>query len=263
MINQKNIYQHFQLEEVPFIERMMDQLQAVEDNYLLHVTDFLNPRQIEMVKMLAASKSIHCFSSSDIHQTEYGRLILAPDYYQLDPDDFEISLLEISYNSKFNTLRHSQILGTLINELGIKRSLIGDIMVHDGFAQLLVNKNMVSYFLGNIQKIARVSVNLREGNFSDLLPINQEERLVDVTLSSLRIDRLLASVLKLSRSQAIKLIESQKVKVNYRILTKCSDSLTVGDLVSVRGFGRFKILSDNGFTKNGKYKLTLSKTWHK
>lgn len=263
MISQKNIYQHFHPEEAPFIEKMMDQLRRVEDNYLLHVTDFLNPRQIEIVKILSASMNITCFSSSDHYHTEYGRVILAPDYYQLDPLDYDISLVEISYHSKFNTLTHAQILGTLINELGIKRSMIGDILVHDGFAQLMVNRQFLHYFWGNIQKIARVSVNLKEIDLNSLLLVQKEESLIDITLSSLRIDRLIASVLKLSRSQAIKLVESEKVKVNYRIITKSSDSIAIGDLVSVRGFGRFKLLQDNGFTKNGKYKITLSKTLHK
>ena len=190
-------------------------------------------------------------------------MFLAPDYYQLDPLDYDISLVEISYHSKFNTLTHAQILGSLINELGIKRSMIGDILVHDGFAQLMVNRQFLHYFLGNIQKIARVRVNLKEIDLNSLLLVQKEESLIDITLSSLRIDRLIASVLKLSRSQAIKLVESEKVKVNYRIISKSSDSIAIGDLVSVRGFGRFKLLQDNGFTKNGKYKITLSKTLHK
>ncbi|AGM98352.1 RNA-binding protein [Streptococcus iniae] len=263
MTKQKDILQHFHPDEYPFIEKIKDVIQKVDQTYVLHVTDFLNPRQITIAKNVVAHSGLHCYSSTDSFQSEYGRLIIAPDYYQLDEADFEISLLEMRYHAKFNQLKHSQILGTLINELGIKRSLIGDILVEEGYAQLMVCQHLLSYFLGNITRIARTSVSLKEIDFSKQIIPKMQASMVDVTVSSLRIDRLMASILKLSRHQAIKLIASEKVTINYRKINKASDLLEVGDLVSVRGFGRFMLMADNGFTKNGKHKLTLSKTLHK
>lgn len=259
----KDIKQHFHPSESPFIEKINDIINRVENNYTYYLTDFLNPRQIEIVKILVASSQLQAFSSSDYFQTEYGRMIIAPAYYQLDESDFDLALVEIVYNPKFNKIKHSQILGALIHELGIQRSLLGDILVEEGYAQVLTTKAMVTYLLNHINKIARASVNLKEIPISQLIKPTVDEILLDVTLSSLRLDRLIATVFKLSRSQAIKIIESEKVKVNYRIIDKTSETLNLDDLVSVRGFGRFKLLSDNGLTKNGKYKLTLSKTMQK
>lgn len=263
MTKEKDILQHFHPDEYPFIEKIRDIIQKVDQKYALHVTDFLNPRQIDITKNLVAHSGLVCFSSSDSYGSEYGRLIIAPDYYQLEKDDFEIALIEINYNSKFNQLKHSQILGTLINELGIKRSLIGDILVEDGYAQLMICRHLLDYFLGNVTRIARTSVNLKEIDMSHLILKATEASSVDVMVSSLRIDRLMASVLKIPRNQAIKLVESEKVTVNYRHISKASELLEIGDLVSVRGFGRFRLVENNGLTKNGKYKLTLSKTLHK
>lgn len=263
MTKQIDILQHFHPDEYSFIEKINDVIQKVDQNYVLHVTDFLNPRQIAIAKNMVAHSGLHCYCSTDYYQSEYGRLIIAPDYYQLDKADFEISLLEIVYNAKFNQLKHSQILGTLINELGIKRSLIGDILVEEGYAQLMVCQHLLSYFLGNITRIARTSVSLREIDFSKQIIPKFEPSMVDVLVSSLRLDSLMASVLKLSRNQAIKLIESDKVTINYRQTNKSSELLEVGDLISVRGFGRFMLIADNGYTKNGKHKLTISKTLHK
>ena len=42
--------------------------------------------------------------SSTLESEEYGRVILAPEYYELDDDDFEIKRLEISYARQFNKL---------------------------------------------------------------------------------------------------------------------------------------------------------------
>lgn len=38
---------------------------------------------------------------------EYAKVIVAPDYYQLDPSDFDLALLEMVYASKFHHLTHS------------------------------------------------------------------------------------------------------------------------------------------------------------
>ncbi|EHI68626.1 YlmH family RNA-binding protein [Streptococcus ictaluri] len=263
MSAQKDIYQHFHPNEFHFIEKMSDVIQRVDDNYLLEVTDFLNPREILILKSLVAPTNLNCFSSTDSYSSEYGRVIIAPEYYKLETEDFDMALVEISYNAKFNHLSHAQILGTLINELGIKRSLLGDIYLDLDYAQIMISRKLLPYLLGNISKIARASVTLKEVTFDQLVQGTAQEITLDLTVSSLRLDRLLATVLKLSRSQAIKLIETDKVKCNYQPMDKPSESVAVGDLISIRGFGRFKLLSDNGFTKNGKYKLTISKMMHK
>ena len=48
---------------------------------------------------------------------EYAKVIVSPDYYQLDPSDFDLALLEMVYASKFHHLTHSQVLGTIVHQL--------------------------------------------------------------------------------------------------------------------------------------------------
>ena len=55
--------------------------------------------------------------------------------------------------------------------------------------------------------------------------------------------------LQLSRNQASQLIEKQAVQVNYHLVEKSDYMVQVGDLVSVRKFGRLKLIRDNGQTK--------------
>ncbi|KGR72244.1 YlmH family RNA-binding protein [Streptococcus phocae subsp. salmonis] len=263
MVDSKTMYQHFQPDEHPFIEKMTDLIRRVDNNYVLERTDFLNPREVDILKNLVAKTPLQCHVSTDLYPSEYGRVIIAPEYYELDVADFDMSLIEISYNPKFNRLTHAQILGTLLNELGIKRSLLGDIFTQEGYAQIMISKALLGYFLGNISKIARASVKLKEVDFDQLIGPSHHEITVDILASSLRIDRLIATALSLSRNQAIKLIESDNVKANYRVVNKISYVLELGDMVSIRGYGRFRILAQNGITKNGKYKVTLGKMMHK
>lgn len=259
----KDIYQHFRPDEYDFIEKIDDIAQRVEETYAYSLTDFLNPRQLEIARSVLGNRGLRYFVSSDYYPAEYARLLVAPDYYELNFDDFELALLEVKYNSKFNQLTHAQIMGTLLNRLGIRRNIIGDILVESGYAQLLVTRNMVDYFRANVTKIAKASVNLKEVPLDNLIVGEKESQQLDIMVSSMRLDKVLATVLKLSRSQAIQLVNAEKVKLNYQSIDRPSEILQVGDLISVRGFGRFSILSENGLTKNGKIKLTVDKMIHK
>ncbi|WP_159543630.1 RNA-binding protein [Streptococcus halichoeri] len=264
MIKDSTIYQHFHPDEYAFIDKVKDIIQQVDQTYAWQVTDFVNPRELTIIQSLVAQAQLTCFTSSDLFLSEYQRVIIAPEYYVLDPEDFDMALIEMTYNAKFNQIRHCQVLGTLLNELGIKRSLIGDILITDGNIQVMVAQTLVDYLLGTISKIGRASVQLKQVPLSELKQVKDlSEKETDLLTSSLRLDRLMASVLKMSRHQAIRLIESEKVKVNYRPQTKSALTLAEGDLVSVRGFGRFRFIRLNGLTKHGKYKVTLGKTLHK
>lgn len=85
--------------------------------------------------------------------------------------------------------------------------------------------------------------------------IDYRER--EILVSSFRLDALLSSALKLSRNQASQLIEKKSVQVNYHLVEKSDYQVAVGDLISVRKFGRLKVVKDNGQTKKDKKKLTV------
>ena len=102
----ENVYQHFQANEHHFIDRCLDWMSQVEETYSVISTFFLNPREVEILKTLANKREVQVFSSAELAQTELVKIILAPNFYVLDKDDFDIALLEISYAIKFLSLIH-------------------------------------------------------------------------------------------------------------------------------------------------------------
>ena len=186
----------------------------VEDRYSPYLTDFLNPREIQIVEDLANYYQLKFFVSSNLETEEYKRVIIAPDYYELSDDDFEIKRLEVSYARQFNTLTHPKVLGTLINQLGLERQVFGDIIINDdGRIQFSIASHLANYAIMTIKKIGNVSVTL---------------------------------------------ISSGKVKLNYRQVEKADQLITIGDMISVRGFGRFRLAEQEGFSKSGKAKVTIN-----
>ena len=253
----KDIYQHFAVEDIPFIDKGLEWINQVEEHYAPVLTYFLNPHQVFILKTLGGNTGIQVYSSEDFVSSEYARVILAPDYFIPTLSDFEMSLLEIVYPNKFSQLTHAKILGTVLNRLGIERKLFGDILVTDQRAQIVVSQNFKNLFEDGIQKVSKISVSLEERSFSEKVVPRENYQEKDVLVPSMRLDAFLSNVLKLSRSQATALIDKKLVQVNYHEVEKTDFQLKLGDLVSVRRFGRITILRENGQTKKDKIKLTV------
>lgn len=124
-------------------------------------------------------------------------------------------------------------------------------------AQLFVDAKFSQFFIDNVSKIAKTPVRLKRIDFSQQIKVRKEGKTRDVLVSSMRLDKLVAASFRLSRSVAAKLISTKQVRVNYAMIDNPSQPLQVHDLVSVRGYGRFKLIKENGFSKNGKIKLTV------
>ena len=254
----KNIEQHYSLDERPFLEKVRGFCQLVDDRYSPYLTDFLNPREIQIVEELAHYYNLKFFVSSTLESEEYGRVILAPEYYELDDDDFEIKRLEISYARQFNKLTHPKVLGALINQLGLDHQVFGDIILdEEGRVQFSIASHLASYAIMTITKIGNVSVTLKEVSKDDWISNQEKYSKTFVLLSSMRLDNVLATVLNLSRSNALKLIASGKVKLNYRQVEKADQAVIIGDMISVRGYGRFRLAQQDGFSKSGKAKIVI------
>lgn len=257
MTEDRVFYQHFSQDDIPFIDKGLEWIKRVEDTYAPFLTPFINPHQEWILHVLTGTYSLNCMSSGQFVQTEYVRVLLYPDYFKPEIADFEIALLTISYPSKFEQLSHAKILGTIINRLGIDRKLFGDILVDEKRAQIFVNRDFIPLFQDGIRKIGRLPVSLEESPLIDRInsEINYKEQ--EILISSFRLDALLSSALKLSRKQASQLIEKKSVQVNYQPVEKIDYIIAEGDLISVRKFGRLKVIKNNGQTKRDKIKLTI------
>mgnify|MGYP001740585345 FL=1 len=98
---------------------------------------------------------------------------------------------------------------------------------------------------------------IREIDCREPITVDEPSKLKDLLVTSVRLDKLVASTFKLARSVAVQLIQSGQVKVNYAPIDNPSRMIQVADLISVRKYGRFKFLSENGQSKSGKYKITV------
>lgn len=257
MTSNKDIYQHYHPSDREFIDKGLDWINRVWDSNVLYLTPFLNPHEGMILTHLAQGRGLEVYASSDNYPSEQARYIIAPDYYVLDLADFEMELLELDYAHKFHSLKHSQILGSLLHQLGIKRSTFGDILVDNKRFQIMVDQRFSLIFQDQLTKVGRVSVQLRQVPFDQIIQAQKDAKTKDLLLSSMRLDKCLAASFHLSRSKALELIQAGLVKVNYNPETNPSRNLSLGDQISVRRFGRIFLKESHGLSKNGKHKISV------
>lgn len=170
---------------------------------------------------------------------------------------FPISCLSVKpvMEKYANELTHRDYLGALMS-LGIERDLLGDIIRIEKNAYIFCKNSIADYIIENLTSIKRtnVLVSLYEG---DMLEITSHTKSLLVQLNSIRIDAMIAKVLKLSRASCIELFRSGKVFINGRQMTGNATKPKVGDIISVRGYGRFRFVEEQGKTKKGNIIILL------
>lgn len=255
----QNILQHFHKDERPFVERVIEWRKEVEDRYAPKLTAFLDPREQFIVQSIIGSRDEICaFSEGIFEEAERKRVFITPSYFIPSISDYDISVLQLTYPSKFVALKHPDVLGALLS-LGIDRKHFGDIRIQEDIIQFACTKEIARYVKVNLEKVGKVSVRIDEvENLDYLLPPQEEWSEKYLTVSSMRLDAVLSSGLNISRQKAQSLIRGSKVKVNFALCEEPSSDLKMGDMISCRGFGRFKITGIEGRTKKGKIRLAIS-----
>ncbi|NHC39596.1 RNA-binding protein [Bacillus sp. MM2020_1] len=254
-----NIYQHFRPEERDYIDQVLNWKDYVETNYSPKLTDFLDPREQHILKMLIgehADVNYKLFGGTP--DVERKRALIFPDYLPVTEDEFQISLFEIQYPAKFVTIEHRQVLGTLMS-LGLKRGKFGDILTKDGKCQFFAAKEISDYIKSNVETIGRAGVKLIETDIENAIPTKELLMESDLTVSSLRLDTVISGIYHVSRQKSQLFIQQGLVKVNWTLTENPSFECGVGDMLSVRGYGRAKVLAIEGKTKKEKWRINVGK----
>ncbi|MEI3606710.1 YlmH/Sll1252 family protein [Pseudogracilibacillus sp. SE30717A] len=254
-----SIYQHFRKHEHPFVDQVLSWKEQVERTYSHYLTDFLDPREQQIVSSLIGSKNETMkYSFFGGGNTERGRALIVPFYEEISEELFNIILLEGRFDPKFNKVKHRDILGAFMS-LGIERRKLGDIFVADDYFQLIAAKELSTYIMMNLTQINNVGIRLKEKNLLKLMEKTDEWITSGQTVSSLRLDVIVKEIYRMSRKDAVQYIKGNKVKVNFTDVDDPSMQVIVNDLISVRGYGRSKIITIDGKTRKDKIKITTAK----
>lgn len=265
-MNKQDILNKYNKEEDRLlIAKVLDKLQYTESKNKITNTQFLDMHQKNIVQKVLNSiqGANYCFFGGS-KQAEREILILYPL-------KFSTEIVERNYNNIMGIVEiilpnelqgkylHRDYLGGLM-KLGIKREKIGDIIVFNEGAHIIVLNEIIDFVRENIASLTRFSkatINVKKIEELRNPEIYIEE--IRIIVASLRLDNIVSELAKVSRTKAEEIIKEQRVFVNFENIVKDSKILKENDIITIRGKGRFKIIEVAGNTRKGRFILKIEK----
>lgn len=251
-------------------EDRLEQCQAYD---MLTHTGFLDARQQSLMRRSFGERR------GDVRIAYYGgyedadRVIMAalPYYMQFEeslpgavPELLTVIRATVPKGSTASrsgrALSHSDYLGALTG-LGLKRTVIGDILVRDDGADIIVLTDIADFLMNTFASAGRSHLSLERLPIEALkLPEHTVTEIHD-TVASLRLDALLAAAFRLPRGKAADAIRQGLVFVDHLEATKADMSIEEGTELVIRHKGKVRLAAVGGRSRKDRINVTFEKYW--
>ena len=173
-------------------------------------------------------------------------------------EEIPIKAIRIT-GSGFSELSHRDFMGGILS-LGIERSVVGDIaVVSESEAIVFVLDKIAPYITKELTKIGRDRVKTEIFTPSPDFVIPRKFENMAIVVSSLRIDGVVKAITGKSREASADMVRAGLVELSYETAEDVSDTVKSGDILTVRGYGKYVIGDIVGETKSGRLRIACKK----
>ena len=244
---------------------VLDKIEFCKSKNKIESTDFLNLAEQDLVdKFLKKINFQNYYFFGGAGEAERKLLIIYPEKLTEEMTRKNHSkiisvikiVLPISLDEEYD---HRRYLGAIM-KLGVERGKIGDISVKSKGAEIVIKKEVQKFLMQNLGSLTRFSsAEIETINIDDLQEIEAQKVEITEIVASLRLDNIVASLARTSRNKAVDMLEQERVFVNFKNETKASKSIKVGDIITIRGKGRFVFKEISGNTRKGRFVIKIDK----
>lgn len=238
-------------EERLLLSRVWDKREQCRLRNIPTATGFLSPQEQasaqSLLNALGAREGYMFWGGYP--SAERRRLLFLPDW-QEGPDGTETAALLASYRSG-NDLTHRDFLGSLM-ALGLTREKIGDILVLHGGCQVLIDPAAQEFLLQSWESAGREKLTVTALPLGELTVPQAAVKEIRDTVSSLRLDNVLAAGFSVSRGKAAEAVERGAVQMDYVTCQKPDKTVAAGCTITCRGMGKCVLDSVGSPTKKGR-----------
>lgn len=244
------------------IAKVLDKKKICNSKNKITYTDFLNEKEQRVIEKNVKLENAFFYGVNE--NADRKILVFYPE--KLTEELVRKSLKSvlsgiriILKNDRIGNYEHKNYLSALI-KIGIDRGKIGDILVVDYGADIIVFDMNKEFIIQSLSELTR----FRKANI-DIIPIDDIKQKIDrfeestIIVSSMRIDNIVAELAGCSRTNADEYINSEKVFVNYETALKGSKTIFEGDIVTIRGKGKFRIDGLVRNTRNNRFVIKVNK----
>ena len=244
------------------IAKVLDKKKICNSKNKITYTDFLNEKEQRVIEKNVKLENAFFYGVNE--NADRKILVFYPE--KLTEELVRKSLKSvlsgiriILKNNQIGNYEHKNYLSALI-KIGIDRGKIGDILVDDYGADIIAFDMNKEFIIQSLSELTR----FRKANI-DVIPIDDIKQKIDrfeestIIVSSMRIDNIVAELAGCSRTNADEYINSERVFVNYETALKGSKTIFEGDIVTIRGKGKFRIDGLVRNTRNNRFVIKVNK----
>lgn len=242
-----------------------DRIIACKDDYIITHTRFLDLRQQSLFLSYPKDKQVVSLLFGGYGSAERKIGVFIPKLYGVETEEAfleyddgrPLKAIRIT-KDKFSTLSHRDYLGAIMN-CGIKRETVGDILVDDKGASVIVLEEICEYLIQSLDRIGRGSCTCAEQLLGDFESV--EPNTVDFfsTVASLRLDNVVATAFDISRKAAVSAIEQKKVYVDGVLTEKNDFRVPVGAKIVYQGKGKAILSEQTGLSRKEREKIVIKR----
>lgn len=265
-MNKQEILKSYKKQEDKMcLSQVLDKIEFCRTREKIEKTDFLDMYKIALVEnFLRKIKFNNYLLYGGYDDSERKILIIYPEKYNEN-------MLKKNYDKMLKIIRiklpeenkgkysHRNYLGGIV-KLGLKREKVGDILVVDDGADIIVVEEFAEILKSEIGSLTRFdNSQITIENISDLIKREVEKENIKIIVPSLRLDNIVSDLAKTSRSKSAQIIEQERVFINGQNETKLSKQVKLNDIITIRGKGRFVVKEFAGTTRSGRIVLVIEK----
>ena len=244
-------------EDKLLLAKLWDKINAGMRKSIPANTCFLSPRELEMAKYLFGEpEGLYTFGG--YADAERKMLVYLPEYlYEtyLSEEESPCICLRASFYDG-DSPSHRDFLGALMGA-GIGRETVGDICVGKASCDFFVTAEIAPYILQNFASAGRTKLHLEQVPLTEASIPEPEVKEIKDTLASLRLDSVISSGFRISRSLAAQYVSSGKAAIDGLPCEKPDKAVSEGVKISVRGLGKIKLHAINGKTKKDRISVVI------
>lgn len=245
------------MEERTLLARVLDKLAEADRGSPAH-TPFLSTAQQESVNRLLplAGHPRHLWAGG-FEDAERKVCAFLPDWQEEEDWEPPFTALRCTWQSG-EKLTHRDFLGAILGQ-GLDREKVGDLLVGEGTADILVFREIAPYLLQSWTEAGRARLRVQEISLSEVTPPARTVKTIRDTVSSLRLDAVMSTGFSLSRGKCADLIAAGKVELDHRPCLKPDRGVDQGAVITCRGLGKCVLVQVGGLSKKGRQMIEMER----
>lgn len=247
------------------LSQVLDKIEFSKTKEKIQTTDFFDMYQVSLVENFLRKIKFQEYQLFGGYQEAERKILI------VYPEKYDDKMLTKNYSKILKIVRielpeeekgkysHRNYLGGIV-KLGLRREKVGDIIVREDGADIIVVEEFATILKQQLPSLTRFeNSKIIIEEIENLIQREVKVETIKIIVPSLRLDNFVSDLARTSRSKAVQMIDQERVFVNGQNETKASKQLKLNDIITIRGKGRFIIKEFAGTTRSGRTVVAIEK----